>query len=241
MVRYSLCKNKRKSGYPTGFFYFSKKFELNTGPKTSREIASALLEIGAIKLSPNEPFTWASGWKSPIYCDNRLALSFPELRKRIKNELCSLVRQHYPNAEAIAGVATAGIPQGALVADALNLPFIYVRSKPKEHGLANQIEGRIVEGQKAVVIEDLVSTGSSSIAAALALRQSGISVIGMLAIFSYQFDQAAVNFSSNGLELHCLSTYTDLLAAARYAGSIDERQEALLTQWRKNPAAWAQH
>ena len=214
---------------------------MNTGPKTSREIASALLEIGAIKLSPNEPFTWASGWKSPIYCDNRLALSFPDLRKRIKNELCSLVRLHYPNAEAIAGVATAGIPQGALVADALNLPFLYVRAKPKEHGLANQIEGRVVEGQKTVVIEDLVSTGSSSIAAALALRQSGILVIGMLAIFSYQFHQATVNFSSNGLELHCLSTYTDLLAVARSAGSIDARQEALLTRWRDNPAAWAQH
>jgi orotate phosphoribosyltransferase len=207
-------------------------------PDIARQIAAGLLEIGAIRLSPAEPFIWASGWKSPIYCDNRLALSYPVLRNRIKEGLCDLVKAHYPGADAIAGVATAGIPQGALVADALQLPFAYVRSKPKEHGLSNQIEGRIVPGQRVVVVEDLISTGSSSIAAGLALRQCGATVLGMVAIFTYEFELAAQNFAQNGLPLHCLSSYSALLAEAAESGAISESEAGLLARWRESPSTW---
>ena len=158
------------------------------------DIARQLLEIGAVKLQLHDPFTWASGWKSPIYCDNRLSLSFPEVRNNIKLAFCDLIKDYYSNAEAIAGVATAGIPQGALLADALELPFIYIRSSPKSHGRTNQIEGAFSEGQKIVVLEDLVSTGKSSLAAVDTLRRENIEVLGMISIFNYGFPLAQQNF-----------------------------------------------
>lgn len=210
----------------------------SSSPDIARQVAAGLLEIGAIRLSPAEPFTWASGWKSPIYCDNRLALSYPALRSRIREGLCDLIKIHYPGVDAIAGVATAGIPQGALVADALQLPFAYVRSKPKEHGLSNQIEGRITPGQRVVVVEDLISTGSSSIAAGLALRQCGASVLGMVAIFTYEFELARQNFAQNGLSLHCLSSYSALLAEAAESGAITQSEADLLARWRESPSTW---
>ena len=165
------------------------------------DIARQLLEIGAVKLQLHDPFTWASGWKSPIYCDNRLSLSFPEVRNNIKLAFCYLIKNYYSNAEAIAGVATAGIPQGALLADALKLPFIYVRSSSKSHGRTNQIEGALSEGQKVVVLEDLVSTGGSSLAAVDTLRRLNIEVLGLLSIFNYGFPIAQQNFIDKAVEL----------------------------------------
>ena len=198
------------------------------------EIAKGLLEIEAIKLKPNDPFTWASGWKSPIYCDNRMSLSFPKLRKLITKELAIAIKEKFPNVEAIAGVATAGIPQGALVADALDVPFIYVRSKAKGHGMTNLIEGKIVEGQKVVVIEDLVSTGGSSLKAVADLRESNIEVLGMAAIFTYGFDVATNDFKEADCPLVCLSDYNHLLEVS----NLDGDKLAELQSWRSNPAAW---
>ncbi len=200
----------------------------------SEEIAQLLLDVEAIKLRPHDPFTWASGWKSPIYCDNRISLSFPEARLKIKQALASAIKEIHPDAEAIAGVATAGIPQGALVADELNLPFIYVRSKSKGHGLSNQIEGKVIEGQKVVVIEDLVSTGGSSLSAVEALRSSGIDVLGMMAIFSYAFQIAADNFKSAGVELTILSDYPTLLSISNFSAET----LSVLNNWRESPQDW---
>src|SRR6187401_1575826 len=162
--------------------------------KTALEVASKLLEIEAIKINHKSPFTWSSGWKSPVYCDNRLALSYPAIRTFIKESLAEAVRQNYPGVECIAGVATAGIPQGALVADQLELPYVYVRPKPKEHGMGNLIEGKVTKGQKVVLIEDLISTGGSSLKAAQAMTDAGFKVIGMVAIFTYGFDTSEKNF-----------------------------------------------
>lgn len=202
----------------------------------SKEIAASLLKIEAIKLRPTAPFTWASGWKSPIYCDNRMSLSFPMVRTQIKEALTQLIKKQYPEAEAIAGVATAGIPQGALIADALGLPFLYVRSSAKGHGLANQIEGRLEEGQKVVVIEDLVSTGGSSLAAVQALRDAGAHVMGMAAIFTYAFALAEENFRKENVELTVLSDYPTLISI----GGFDDPTQKLLAEWRTDPAAWGQ-
>jgi orotate phosphoribosyltransferase len=206
--------------------------------KLGLEIASQLLRIQAIKLQPNEPFTWASGWKSPIYCDNRLSLSFPEVRKQIKDSFAHLIRHYYPDAEAIAGVATAGIPQGALVAEALNLPFIYVRSSAKAHGLSNQIEGKAIKGQKVVVLEDLVSSGGSSLAAVKALKASEIDVLGMTAIFNYGFPIAKQNFSNDKVSLVYLSEYTLLIELAVAQGYINEAVAITLNKWREAPQDW---
>ena len=173
--------------------------------ETAKTVAKKLLEINAIKLNVENPFTWASGWKSPIYCDNRLSLSYPEVRTFIKNQLASTIQENFSGAEAIAGVATAGIPQGALVADALNIPFIYVRSKPKGHGLENLIEGKVTKGQKVVVIEDLVSTGGSSLKAIEALMKSEVSVLGMVSIFTYGFPVAQENFDNAKVPLISIS------------------------------------
>ncbi|MBK7443718.1 MAG: orotate phosphoribosyltransferase [Chitinophagales bacterium] len=202
--------------------------------------AEKLLTIGAIKLRPNEPFTWASGWRSPIYCDNRLTLSFPEIRTWLKNTLANGISQKFPGVEIIAGVATAGIPHGALVADALNLPFIYVRSEAKKHGLSNQIEGKLPEGAKVVVIEDLVSTGGSSLTAVQALRNAGANVMGMTALFTYAFDIADEAFKQADCNLYTLSDYPSLIQYALTKEIIARDTESLLNDWRQNPSGWMQ-
>ena len=203
-----------------------------------KAFASKLLKIKAIKLQPNNPFTWASGWKSPIYCDNRKALSFVEVRNYIKGEFARIVREKYPEAEVIAGVATGAIAQGALVADLLNKPFVYVRSAPKGHGLENLIEGDYRPGQKVLVIEDLISTGGSSLKAVEALRSAGCDVVGMLAVFSYGFPVAADAFEEAGVELTTLSNYQDLIGVAVAGGYITSRDISTLQEWRKDPSAW---
>ena len=204
----------------------------------ARKIVLDLLEIGAIKLTLEEPFTWASGWKSPIYCDNRLALSYPEVREFIKHALCEAVSTTYEAPEAIAGVATAGIPQGALVADELNLPFIYVRSKPKGHGLTNQIEGRVVPGQRVVVVEDLVSTGGSSIRAVEAIREAGMQVLGMISIFTYGFDLSYENFRKADVNYVSLSDYNIMIEVAVEQSIISKDQVESLQSWREAPESW---
>lgn len=207
--------------------------------QVARQIVLNLLDIGAIKLKPDAPFTWASGWKSPIYCDNRLALSYPDIRNFIKETLADSIRKTFGQVEAIAGVATAGIPQGALVADELNLPFIYVRSKPKGHGLTNQIEGLVVPGQKVVVIEDLVSTGGSSIKAVEALREGGMEVLGMISIFTYGFDIAFENFRKADIRYYALSDYNTLMEVGIERDLIKEKEIERLNAWRKAPDTWS--
>ncbi|RPD46659.1 MULTISPECIES: orotate phosphoribosyltransferase [Chitinophagaceae] len=201
--------------------------------------AEKLLQIDAVKLSPAEPFTWASGWKSPIYCDNRRVLSFPYVRDFIKSELCNVAFEQFPDADYIVGVATAGISWGAMVADQLKLPFIYVRPKPKEHGLGNQIEGFFEPGRKAVVIEDLVSTGKSSLQVVDVLRGAGLEVKGMISIFNYGFDAGKEAFDRAGVSLHSLTDYPTLLELARHRGQIGEEQLEVLLKWRQDPANWS--
>lgn len=197
-----------------------------------------LLQIQAIKLNTEKPFTWASGWKSPIYCDNRLSLSYPDIRNAIRQGLVQAIRENFGAAESVAGVATAGIAQGALVADTLNLPFLYVRPKPKDHGMENLIEGKIVKGQKVVVIEDLISTGGSSLKAVQALRDAGFDVLGMVSIFNYGFDVATRNFEEANTSLVSLSDYAHLLKYALEQQSITEEQVTSLKAWRVDPASW---
>jgi orotate phosphoribosyltransferase len=210
----------------------------NSGDATL--FAEKLLSIGAIKLRPNEPFTWASGWRSPIYCDNRLTLSFPDIRTWLKNTLAEGIRQRFPNVEIIAGVATAGIPHGALVAEALGLPFIYVRSEAKKHGLSNQIEGKLPENAKVVVIEDLVSTGGSSLTAVQALRNAGADVLGMTALFTYAFDTADKAFEEAACTLFTISDYPALIQYALNNDIIARDTESMLGEWRQNPSGWMQ-
>ncbi|GAB3219129.1 orotate phosphoribosyltransferase [Algoriphagus aestuariicola] len=207
-------------------------------PSIAAEVADKLLEIQAIRLQPTKPFTWASGWKSPIYCDNRLSLSFPPVRNLIRDSLVESIQHFFQNAEAIAGVATAGIPQGALIANELGLPFIYVRSKPKGHGMENMIEGQVVPGQKVVVVEDLVSTGGSSLKAAEDLKKAGFEVLGMVAIFSYGFPIADENFTNAGIKLVCLSHYDALLPRAVAKKYITSETLDSLSEWRKDPGNW---
>jgi len=204
------------------------------------QTAKYLLEVEAVQLRPNEPFTWASGWKSPIYCDNRLTLSFPEVRSFIAKSLAEIIKQEFPKVEAIAGVATAGIPQGALVADELNLPMLYVRSKAKGHGMTNLIEGKVVKGQKVIVIEDLVSTGGSSLKAVQDLKDNGITVLGMAAIFNYGFIKATENFKNASTELICLSDYTHLIKLAVENNYVAKSDVKTLTEWRNDPSTWKQ-
>ncbi|MCE1199360.1 MAG: orotate phosphoribosyltransferase [Marinilabiliales bacterium] len=206
--------------------------------KRETEVAGHLLAINTIKIQPDNPFTWASGWKAPIYCDNRKILSHPATRSFICSAFTELVKKLYPQAEAIAGVATGAIAHGVLVAEQLGLPFIYVRSAPKGHGLENLIEGDIPQGSRTVIIEDLVSTGHSSLNAAQAVRNYGAEVLGMLAIFSYNFPQAAANFQAAGIELTTLSNYNVLLKMAYDAGEINANQLERLNEWRKNPETW---
>lgn len=200
--------------------------------------AKKLLEVKAIKLQPETPFTWASGWKSPFYCDNRKTLAFPALRSFVKLELSRLVAEKYPEAEAVAGVATGAIAQGALVADALGLPFAYVRSKPKDHGLTNLIEGDLKAGMKVVVIEDLISTGGSSLKAVEALRAHGCEVVGMVAAYTYGFPTAEKAFAEAGVELTTLTNYEAVVETALATGYIEEKHVALLHDWRSNPSEW---
>ncbi|QKG79204.1 orotate phosphoribosyltransferase [Tenuifilum thalassicum] len=204
----------------------------------SNIIADKLLQINAIKLNPANPFTWASGWKSPIYCDNRKTLSYPDVRNVICDGFVSLIKEKYPQAEVIAGVATGAIAHGMLVADRLDLPFIYVRSVPKSHGLTNQIEGHFTPGQKVVVIEDLISTGMSSLAAVEALRNAGCDVLGLLAIFTYQFDKAKNAFADANVDYETLSNYSLLIDAALSKGVIGSQDIELLKSWRTNPEEW---
>jgi orotate phosphoribosyltransferase len=206
--------------------------------KTAKLVASKLLEIGAIKLNYKNPFTWSSGWKSPIYCDNRLALSYPVIRKFIKESLTQAIRESFPQVECIAGVATAGIPQGALVAEEMNLPFVYVRPKPKEHGMGNLIEGKVEKGQKVVLIEDLISTGGSSLKAAQAMSDAGFKVIGMVAIFTYGFEASEKAFTEEGVPLICLSDFNHLLPEAIRQKYLDEDQLIYVKSWRLDPANW---
>jgi orotate phosphoribosyltransferase len=211
---------------------------MHTTTNTDRQIAATLLQIGAIQLRPSQPFTWSSGWLSPIYCDNRLTLSYPEARTFIKESLVKLIQQEHPQVEAIAGVATAGIPQGAMVADSLHLPFVYVRSKPKEHGMANMIEGKVTPGQKVVIVEDLISTGGSSLKVAEALKDAGFEVLGMAAIFTYGFETARQNFEEKKVKLSCLSNYNSLVDEAAGQGHISATDIASLQEWRKDPGNW---
>jgi orotate phosphoribosyltransferase len=203
-----------------------------------KKTAEYLLQIKAIKLQPSNPFTWASGWKSPIYCDNRKTLSFPEVRSYIRDSFAAMIKELYPQAEVIAGVATGAIAHGALVADKLGLPFIYVRSGAKEHGLGNQIEGYYEKGQKVVVIEDLISTGGSSLGAVAALREAGCDVLGMVAIFTYEFKKAADAFSSEKCNLNTLSNYSTLVETAVKTGYIGQTEVETLKKWRLDPAGW---
>lgn len=206
--------------------------------KISEIIAKQLLQIKAIKLQPANPFVWASGWNSPIYCDNRKALSFVDVRNYIKQEFARIAREKYADADVIAGVATGAIAQGALVADLLDKPFVYVRSAPKGHGLENLIEGDYRPGQKVLVIEDLISTGGSSLKAVEALRAAGCEVVGMLAVFTYGFPVAAESFAKEKVELTTLSDYQTLVEVAVSAGFVTSKDVATLKEWRQNPAEW---
>lgn len=201
-------------------------------------IAEKLLQVNAVKLNPLQPYTWASGWKSPIYCDNRSVLSHPYVRDFVKSELCNVVFEKFETAEVLAGVATAGIPWGAMAADQLKLPFIYVRPKPKEHGLGNQIEGQYSPGQKVLVIEDLISTGKSSLLAVDSLLDQGLEVIGMVSIFTYGFTIAAQTFKERGLTVFSLTDYPTLLSLALQKGLIQEDQLPFLEKWRMDPTNW---
>lgn len=210
-------------------------FDKNTAKKT----AEVLLHINAIKLNPKTPFNWASGWKSPIYCDNRMVLSYPAIRNYIKSEMAKKLENTFGKPDVIAGVATGAIGIGALVAEELGLPFVYVRPEPKKHGRKNQIEGHLEKGQNVVVIEDLISTGKSSLAAVDALKSAGATVKGMVAIFSYGFEVSKKNFDENKLDLYTLSNYENLLEQALDTNFINEKESNMLSQWNANPSEWS--
>ena len=203
-----------------------------------KAVAEKLLQINAIKLSLDKPFTWASGWKSPIYCDNRKILSFPFIRDFIKSEMCNVIFESFAEADLLAGVATAGIPWGAMAADQLKLPYIYVRPKPKEHGLGNQIEGFYEKGMKAVVIEDLISTGKSSLEVINVLNKSGLQVHGLVSIFNYGFKEADETFKQANITYKSLTDYDTLIALAIEKGIVSANEEKTLLDWRENPANW---
>ncbi|MDA0682298.1 MAG: orotate phosphoribosyltransferase [Bacteroidetes bacterium] len=206
----------------------------------AKQVAKSLLQINAIILDPKKPFKWAAGWNSPIYCDNRKTLSYPEIRNYIRQGLVAVIKNHYKGANVIAGVATAGIPHGVLVAEELGLPFIYVRAKAKEHGKQNQIEGYFEKGQSVILVEDLISSGKSSLEAASALKEVGMKVKGMVSIFTYGFDTAAENFKNANCEYISLCDYNTLLPEAIKQKYIDKEDLAILKQWRENPSNWKQ-
>lgn len=203
-----------------------------------KKLAKALMDIKAVLLRPQEPFTWASGWHSPIYCDNRRILSHPELRAQVAQWLSDKAMELYPEAEVVAGVATGAIAHGVLAADRMQKPFVYVRPKPKDHGTGSQIEGELAPGKKVVVIEDLISTGMSSLAAVKALRDAGAQVLGMVAIFTYGFDLAAQRFEEDKVRLDTLSNYSALVDVASETGYISSAAKSLLHEWRENPSEW---
>lgn len=206
--------------------------------ESALKVAEFLLQIKAIKLQPNKPFTWASGWKSPIYCDNRVTLSYPKVRTYIRQAFVNVINENFARPDVIAGVATGGIAQGALVAQELGLPFVYVRSEAKKHGMTNMIEGVVEKGQSVVVIEDLISTGGSSLKAVEALREAGCEVKGMVAIFTYDFQTAADNFKAAKCNLRTLSNYDTLIRQALQSNYITENDLESLKEWRQNPAEW---
>ena len=203
-----------------------------------KTVAEKLLQVNAVKLNPKEPFTWASGWKSPIYCDNRKLLGYPYVRDFIKSEMCNVIFEQFPDAELLAGVATAGIAWGAMSADQLKLPYIYVRPKPKEHGLGNQIEGYYEKGMKTVIIEDLISTGKSSLQVVDVVKQAGIDVIGMVSIFTYGFEAATISCEQAGVRTISLTNYETLINLAVEKGIIEETDQNTLLNWRENPSEW---
>jgi orotate phosphoribosyltransferase len=203
-----------------------------------KAVAEKLLQINAIKLSVDKPFTWASGWKSPIYCDNRKVLSYPYARDFIKSELCNLIFQSYNDSEIIAGVATAGIAWGAMAADQLKLPYIYVRPKPKDHGLGNQIEGFYEDGKKVIVVEDLISTGKSSLLVVDVLRNAGLQIAGMVSIFNYGFDEAKNAFAKANVNIRSLTDYDSIIALAIEKNIVAENDQNTLLNWRADPANW---
>lgn len=203
-----------------------------------RAVAEKLLQVQAIKLSPDQPFTWASGWKSPIYCDNRKVLSFPYVRDFIKSELCSVIFEQYPEATVLAGVATAGIPWGAMAADQLKLPFIYVRPKPKEHGLGNQIEGALEPGQRVLVIEDLISTGKSSLQVVDVLKAAGAEIVGMISIFNYGFEAASTACANAGIKTSSLTNYPTMIELAIEKGLVTADTKDTLLNWSQDPSNW---
>ncbi|CAM3198472.1 orotate phosphoribosyltransferase [Streptococcus pluranimalium] len=202
------------------------------------QIASDLLDIKAVYLQPKEPFTWASGIKSPIYTDNRITLSYPETRSLIENGFVEVIREHFPEVEVIAGTATVGIPHGAIIADKMNLPFSYIRSKPKDHGAGNQIEGRVIKGQKMVIVEDLISTGGSVLEAVKAAQAVGIDVLGVVAIFTYELPKAQANFEEANVKLVTLSTYRELIKVAKVQGYINADGLTLLKKFKEDQENW---
>lgn len=203
-----------------------------------KAVAEKLLQVNAVRLNPQDPFTWASGWKSPIYCDNRRVLGFPYIRDFIKSELCNVIFQEFPEAELLAGVATAGIAWGAMAADQLKLPYIYVRPKPKEHGMGNQIEGYFTEKQKVLVVEDLISTGKSSLQVVDVLRAAGMEVVGMVSIFTYGFSHADQAFAEKNIRYRSLTNYEHLIELAIEKGTVDASMQNTLLNWRQDPAHW---
>ena len=214
------------------------KIQKQSMQSNEKAVAEKLLQVQAVKLNVEQPFTWASGWKSPIYCDNRKLLSFPYIRDFIKSELCSIIFEQFPTADSIAGVATAGIAWGAMAADQLKLPFIYVRPKAKEHGLANQIEGGYEQGQKILVVEDLISTGQSSLKVCEALQNAGMEVVGMVSIFTYGFPIAQQAFADAGIEVRSITNYESLINLTIEKGIVDAAQLNSLLNWRSNPSEW---
>ncbi|WP_336513967.1 orotate phosphoribosyltransferase [Pollutibacter soli] len=203
-----------------------------------KAVAEKLLQVNAVRLNPQQPFTWASGWKSPIYCDNRKVLGFPYIRDFIKSEMCNVIFEKFPDAELLAGVATAGIAWGAMAADQLKLPYIYVRPKPKEHGMGNQIEGYFEKGQRVVIIEDLVSTGKSSLQVCDVAKSAGLQIEGMVSIFTYGFPAASKAFETAGIPLHSLTNYETLIQLAIEKGEVAADVQNTLLNWRSDPAGW---
>ena len=203
-----------------------------------KTVAEKLLQVNAVRLNPKEPFTWASGWKSPIYCDNRKLLGYPYVRDFIKSEMCNVIFEQFPDAELLAGVATAGIAWGAMASDQLKLPYIYVRPKPKEHGLGNQIEGYYEKGMKVVIIEDLISTGKSSLQVVDVVREAGLDVIGMVSIFTYGFDAADIACAAAGVKTISLTNYPTLIGLAIEKGIIQQEDQNTLLNWSANPSEW---
>lgn len=203
-----------------------------------KAVAEKLLQVNAVTLKPYAPFTWASGWKSPIYCDNRKILSFTHIREFVKSEMCNLIFEKFPEANLLAGVSTAGIAWGVLAADQLKLPFVYVRPKPKEHGMGNQVEGYFEKGQKTVVVEDLISTGKSSLQVVDALRNEGLDVLGMVSIFTYGFAAAKEAFSNSGVVYYSLTNYPSMIRLAIEKGIVTPQQEDILLKWQESPSTW---